>query len=263
MQRILIGMGACMQNAFSGAVFLALREVGLLDTFSEFYMASGSACCLAYIATGQVEEGLKIWNEALPKTKFFCKGKFLTEVFEELFFKKFPLKTEKLKYFNRPIWVALANPKTGQLDYYDLTKSDDPKKLILAAIQMPFFSKPVVYGGQEYFDANLVSSLPFPREIMDGEEVWYILTKPRGWRRSNWRRFLALATLDSRIRKCLYKKPAIENQTLEKLESGLPTRLICPEEKIGGPLDNKKESIDRSFEEGDRVGKGAIENLQK
>ncbi|HEV7424405.1 MAG TPA: patatin-like phospholipase family protein, partial [Candidatus Paceibacterota bacterium] len=67
-ERALICDGGGMQGSFMAGVLEEFYQSGIKGNFFDLYVGtSAGAFCCAYFLTGQVKEGVRIFNKYLPK----------------------------------------------------------------------------------------------------------------------------------------------------------------------------------------------------
>lgn len=272
--RILISDGGGMRNTFTAGVLAGFRDAGIKPSFFDKYIgSSGGACSMTYFMAGQVDEGLRIWQDHLP-------GKFMkwrglrpyndTEYLDHVFRNIEPLACEVIRARQERVIVALTDLLAGEPAYKAVHESDDPIRLLVASATMPFFANPVVLNGRPFCDSNCICSIPLRcPEVAHATETWIILTTPHGYRRKSfrWRVGARLFSIFGGehgllLGKLLANRPHVENEVLAEIEKRRDFVVIRPERSLSVSFrSNNSEGIRVNIELGRQAAYRAIAQL--
>jgi predicted patatin/cPLA2 family phospholipase len=189
--RILICDGGGMQGSFMVGIFKYFNKYGIKPDYFDYIVGTSvGAYDACYWATGQFEEGLRIWEKRLPNG-FIKWNKFIPKVYisylKKIITKLEPLDIKKLRTLKTKIYMPLSNSKTQRVNFIYLNKTQKPVDALLAGAAMPFFSHYKIFKNKRYYDGGLISqpSLDFAKKLKP-KEIWILLTYPKGYRMSKW-----------------------------------------------------------------------------
>lgn len=258
--------GGGMKGAFLAGVMAGMRDNGIDYSFFDNYIGtSAGACCIAYFLTGQIDEGLHIWQGGLMNDFIKRKGfkpqvdlNYLRKILTEIE----PINLELLKQREQKTYVALANVKTSKTDYLLLNQNLDPIDVLMASVAMPTYCEPKELNGQFYYDGGLTSQPPleFANSLVQ-DEIWVILNRPIGYRVTTlgWK-LLSLGVKDKIAKKLVAEKPERINKILENLEKRKDLIIICPKKDLPVHwLTTNKGDIDKTI----NLGKEAVKEVLK
>lgn len=237
--RALVSDGGGMRGAFTAGLLAGFRDEGVDHSFFDFYIGSSAgACTLTYYLTGQVDEGIRIWQEHLPSGFMKWRGvrpyndlDYLGKIFREIE----PLSVATLRSRKSQAFATVSNSETLKDEYINLSSASDPVKVLLAGVAMPFFTGPVFLDGRAYYDGGLTSAIPFHKAEAEGaNEMWVVATTPAHYRRKPllWEIASWFASRDPQVRKLVVNRPKRENKVLEEIERRADLVVIRPAENL-------------------------------
>lgn len=239
--RALVLQGGGMRGAFVAGVLAGLRNEGIDYSFFDHYVGSSAgACSMGFFVTNQVEEGLRMWQDCLPRNFMKWRG-FRPyndlESFDGLIREVFgPQLCAILRGRKQKAFVALSNPATLRDDYICLNETtEDPVRVLVAAVAAPLLSGPVTVNGQPYYDGTLTAAIPLRHAESSGaDEIWVVLTTPAGYRRKTlyWKAVSWLALHNPPVRQLLANRAFLENRTLDEIERRTDIVVTRPEESL-------------------------------
>lgn len=91
-------------------------------------------------------------------------------------------------------YATVTNVRTGEAEYLPVRDCVRDIDVIRASASLPFISRKVNIGGEDYLDGGIVDNIPIEKALSLGcDKIIVVLTHPRGYVRKD--RFLALAKL--------------------------------------------------------------------
>ncbi|MFO7565659.1 MAG: patatin family protein [Enhygromyxa sp.] len=190
--------GGGLRGAFAVGVLEQLAEL-LEQPVSHLLATSSGAPNAAYFATGQIAEGVRIWEQRthgsqlvdfanLVRADPVMKIDELVAVFRS----EIPLDAARLRESPTALHIAVTEVESGHNRVIRATP-DNVFSLLQAAMAIPFaYGKVVPLEDRHYIDGGFAAPLPI-REALElaPAKVLAVLTKPRGHRRrksalSNW-----------------------------------------------------------------------------
>ncbi|MBQ0064910.1 MAG: patatin family protein [Firmicutes bacterium] len=89
---------------------------------------------------------------------------------------------ETFKNSNIPFYSVVTNVKTGKAEYILMKSIFDQMDTLRASGSMPFLSKPVRIGNEDYLDGAIADSIPFQKMLdMGYDKLVVVLTKWDGY----------------------------------------------------------------------------------
>ena len=191
------------------------------------YATSSGAPNAAYFATGQLREGLRIWEERTHGAQLVDYRKLLgagpvlkVDELVDVFRRDIRLDVGALERSPSRLHIAVTEAETGDLEVLDATP-DNIFELLAAAMAVPFaYGKLVSVAGRRYFDGGFRAPVAIREALARApDKIIVILTKPRGHRRkqrhvSEW---LQCRTFPN-ARDAIRSKWRHYNQTMELLD---------------------------------------------
>ena len=182
--------GGGLRGAFAVGVLEQLAKV-LEQPVAHVLATSSGAPNAAYFATGQIADGVRIWEQRthgsqlvdfanLMRTEPVMKIDDLVAVFRN----EIPLDADKLRASETSLHIAVTDVESGDGRVVRATP-DNVFSLLQAAMAIPFaYGKVVDVEDHRYIDGGFRAPLPI-REALELEpgKIVAILTKPRGHRR--------------------------------------------------------------------------------
>ena len=201
--------GGTMSGVFTMGVLKSLHEAGIRDEFGIIYGNSGGSINGAMFATGQIEEAVRgytkdmtagfinlkhipkaIW-QTLRWNNFVKSGKKPVHVLDIDFLFDFIEKNnvidlEALKKYSHPIYTALFNIDTGEVDYCDIR--EDPLTVLKAATAAaPYYSGHVVYKGKRYVDGAIKVPISLEHILKQHPNRKIVLILNQYWKWGAWK----------------------------------------------------------------------------
>jgi predicted patatin/cPLA2 family phospholipase len=229
--RLLLGDGGGQLGTYLWGVITEFLRLGMpTDYFDVHLSTSASAFNSAFLLSGQLEEGTRVWTQHLPSG--FWKWnrndmRYLEKVLREVECLNCGVFPEK----KTQVHIAYSNPRTLRSEIKLLNTATDPIRMLLAAADMPFFTGRFPVDGQNYHDGGLISQPPLDHAQKFGPtETWVLMTSPRGHRLSSlaWNLISKFAIHDGQIRKLLVNCPERRNEILVEIESRSDLKVIRP-----------------------------------
>jgi predicted patatin/cPLA2 family phospholipase len=233
--RTLVLDGGGQLGCFTWGVLIELYRLGLRPGyFSDYIATSAGVFNSAYFVTEQIEEGLRIWTQHLPRGfwKWYKNDmKYLERVLREIE----PLQYSILRESRQKIFAAFSNPDSLLSEIICLNTAADPIEVMLASAAMPFLTGARVINGQQYYDAGLISQPPIDHiPLGSNSEIWVLLATPRGYRLrpAGWKVLSCLALHDTQVRKLLWGCPSHRNNLLCEIEGNASLKIIQPKQAL-------------------------------
>lgn len=262
--------GGGLRGAFAVG---ALAELdGALPTPSRVYATSSGAPNAAYFTAGQIEDGVRIWEEHthgaqlvdyrnLVRPRPVMKIDELVAVFRE----RVRLDPRALAEAPTQLHIAVTEVDSGRGELVRAT-ADNIYELLAAAMAIPVaYGKVVPVGAGRYIDGGFHAPVAIREALEHGaDKVVVILTKPRGHRRkpralSEWlqcRSYPDLPNTQAAIR----AKWRCYNRTMDELDeleaSGRVAILRPPGELPVGRLSRSRRRIHAAVQLGRDTARG-------
>jgi predicted patatin/cPLA2 family phospholipase len=240
-KRALICDGGGMQGSFMAGVMKEFQDQKLDISFWDLLVgtSAGGFCC-AYFATGQLEQGMRIWQKHLPhgfiSTKHFHPYydlSYLRKILTELE----PLDLNKLRKLKTKIVVTLSKPGRKHPIFVDLRTCKDPIEVLLASASAPFLSENIKLDKDVYYDGGFTSQPPikYPGLAKFNKKV-VLLTYPRGFRFKIWTWKLSSIIFlnNSKLRRMVSETAEIGDKILDELEKDSSFMVLQPKKELPG-----------------------------
>lgn len=163
-KRALICDGGGMQGSFMAGILDEFYQRGARPSFFDLYVGtSAGAYCAAYFLTGQLKEGLRIWEKHLPNgfiTKKNLHPYYDLGYLEKIITKIEPLNIATLQKTKQKLIVVLTDPLNCKAKYININQSKNPIKTLLAAVSAPVISKEILIEGKIYYDGGFTAQPP-------------------------------------------------------------------------------------------------------
>lgn len=269
--------GGGLRGAFAVGVLEQLAEV-LEQPVAHLLATSSGAPNAAYFATGQIADGVRIWEQRthgsqlvdfanLVRPEPVMKIDDLVAVIRH----EIPLDAARLGDSETALHIAVTDVESGQGRVVRATP-DNVFSLLQAAMAIPFaYGKVVSVGEGRYIDGGFRAPLPI-REALELEprKLVAILTKPRGHRRkksvlTDW---LACRSYDEypHARAAICAKWTHYNATMELIEqlegAGRLLAIRPPAELPVSRMSRSKARILASIELGRQVVRQRVAELR-
>jgi predicted patatin/cPLA2 family phospholipase len=240
MTRALVVQGGGMRGAYAAGALTALFEE--TQGYDHVWATSSGAASAAYLLAGQ-PEGLDIWKDHLHGRRLIKPLRYLSGrdfldldyLVDDVFRRRIPLDTRRLRRQSTPLWVPLTDAATGDVRYADLAHHDQPFEVLRAAMALPgAVRRPVTIDGRGYVDGGVVDQFPLRRAIREGAtEVTLILTRDPNHRPRDpgpvdtWLATRHLPALRPSLRR-RNERLARELETLRNPPQGVTIRTVRP-----------------------------------
>ncbi|MDR3642997.1 MAG: patatin-like phospholipase family protein [Candidatus Doudnabacteria bacterium] len=191
MKSSIIYDGGGMQGSYMAGILAEFQDRGIkAETWGLHVGTSAGAFCAAYFISGQLEEGLRIWEKHL--TKGFISWKNFHPYYDLSYLKRIiteiePLNLLKLSKSKSQLIVSLTKPGSNRTNYVNLTKVKNPIDVLLACCSAPFLSEPMSLNGKIFYDGGFTAQPPigYPG-LKKIKNKTVLLTYPRGFRLKEW-----------------------------------------------------------------------------
>lgn len=95
-----------------------------------------------------------------------------------------PFDDEAFQRSGVPFYAVVTNLRTGQAEYKRIHSVFAQMDVLRASGSMPFVSRPVRLGQEEYLDGAVADSIPYEKMLSMGyDRLLVVLTKPAGYRK--------------------------------------------------------------------------------
>ena len=181
--------GGGMRGVVSGAMLIALRDLGLLPVFDRMYGTSSGSINLAYLAAGGGWDSLSVYYDHLPRG--FVNPAYLLHrprlnmpfVFEQVMRHEVPLDTEALARSDLDVRLVLSNVDTMKPEVVRAREvAGDIHRYLMAGSWLPILAgRPYPLNGHNYLDGGLLWPDPLYPALADGStHVLMVNTAPEG-----------------------------------------------------------------------------------
>ncbi len=267
-KRALICDGGGMQGSFMAGVLKGFVENDIKDGYFDLCVGtSAGAFCLAYFLTGQIKEGLRIWEKHLPKGFIVWKNfhpYYDLDYLRKVITKIEPLNLKKLKNAKSQLVVSLTKPGASKAYFIDLTKSDNVIDTLIASVSAPILTKDVCLNGEVYYDGGFTAQPPINHpELKNYLTKVVLLTYPKGYRLKNWAWELGSKVLlkEPKLKKMVAMTPRLCNGILNKIEKDKNLLVIQPEFVLPGDwLEKDASKLSKNVKIGIETAKDFMKN---
>lgn len=234
--------GGGLRGAFSAGVLAELGKPGG-PRIEDVVAVSSAAPTAAYLAAGQVEDGIRIWENHTHGAQLISPANWLSwrplmaiERLVDVFRHTVVLDAEKAASAEMRLWVAVTNCHSGDIEYVRATRSN-VFSLLHATMAIPLaYGRVVDVEGTPYVDGGVTNPLPIEHTLsMVRDRAVAILTQPRGYRRHKnpiLARLMALSYPQyPALRPALLARWRVANEslaTIERLEDEGKITVIRP-----------------------------------
>jgi predicted patatin/cPLA2 family phospholipase len=241
MRKAIIYDGGGMQGSYMAGVLDEFHKEGRTANVWDLHVGtSAGAFCAAYFITGQLDEGLRIWQKHL--TKGFITWKNFHPYYNLSYLKKViteiePLNLAKLKKSKTQLVVSLTKPGSSRTDFVNLNRSKYIINTLLACCSAPFLSDPVLLDGQVFYDGGFTAQPPISYTGLKGiKDKTILLTYPKGYRLKGWAWEAASLVLlrYPKLRSMVAETATFCNAALKKIENDKSFLVIQPKAALPG-----------------------------
>lgn len=266
--------GGGLRGAFSAGVLAELGAPGG-PAVDDIVAVSSAAPTAAYMMAGQVEDGVRIWENYTHGSQLISPANWLSlsplmsidrlvDVFEHVVV----LDTAGVGASPTRCWVAVTNCHTGEIEYVRATATNT-LSLLKATMAIPLaYGKVVDVEGTPYVDGGVNNPLPIDHTLSLGHDhTVVILTQPRGYRRRanpviarlmalSYPRYPALGP----ALKARWRVANRSLETIERLEDEGKVSVIRPLAPLAaGRLSRRREDIVSSLTAGRAAARAWLE----
>lgn len=184
---VLILPSGGQRGIYEGGVVSAFEELKLRDSFSDVIGASTGAAVGYYFVAGESIKGTTIYFEDNVKNKFinFKRPGNIMDVktLEKVFRKDKALSDpQNILKSESTLWFAVTNAKTGEAEFLNAKKFEDPILPLLASIHVPYLAgfKPIKLNDDFFWDGGIGAPLPIQWAIdhLHPTDILVLLNKP-------------------------------------------------------------------------------------
>ncbi len=265
-KRALIVEGGGMRGAHSAGALSELSQHMASTDFDVVCGSSAGSCTAAYWVAEQPELFETIWGDYLHGRRFIQFRRLLLPgpvmnldyLLDEIFIHEAPLNIKQIATSSIDFFITTTDCHTGKAVYFHNKKKIPILHALRAGAAMPVaYPVPVAIETGLYADGGIAEPIPYqPALDADCDELWFILTKPKGYRKpqtkqSSWpkwlfRRYPALA-------QAIIERPQRYNQQMEQIElwelSGR-ARVIRPSTSHTSRFTRKQDKIHAAIAQG-------------
>lgn len=184
--------GGAMRGIISGGMAMALRDLGMLDLFDLYVGSSGGSFNLAYVLSGEGNNGISLYYDHLTQAEILDLrriapgGRTVMDIhkLQKLLFHQEPFNFDKLlSRYGEKLYITATDMTKLQPAAFQMAKvADTYNDLLLAGATIPYIAgKSRQVGELKYADAFLA----YPNPIMAAYElgcshVLLLSTQPKG-----------------------------------------------------------------------------------
>ncbi len=186
----LVVEGGGLRGAFCAGVLESLHHLAP-SAPSHVYATSAGAPSAAYLATGQIELAIRLWETRthashLVSPRHWLRGRPLMDIDKlvDCFRGPLALDLQQLGRSRTKVFIAVTNCRTATPDYLRLTP-DNALDVLTATMALPLaYGRIVNVHGQPYIDGGVTDSIPLePALHRKVDEIVVVLTRPEGYRK--------------------------------------------------------------------------------
>jgi predicted patatin/cPLA2 family phospholipase len=184
--------GGGMRGVISGAMMIALRDLGLKDVFDGFYGTSSGSINIAYYLNGDTWRALATYYDHLVGSDFVDFKRLLRggrpvriDTVLELMDDEVAIDYDRVLEQCRTVrfGVGMSNIDSGRAEYhYDFDSPSDLRSALRAGAWLPLLAGgPTEYRGTRYTDGGAFIPAPFIVGAADGcSHIIQLVTRPEG-----------------------------------------------------------------------------------
>lgn len=268
--------GGGLRGAFSAGVLAELAKPGG-PRIDDVVAVSSAAPTAAYMAAGQVEDGIQIWENYTHGSQLISPANWLSlsplmaiDKLVDVFAHTVVLDAVRAAESNTRLWVAVVNCHSGNIEYVRVTATN-VFSLLKATMAIPLaYGKVVDVEGTPYVDGGVNNPVPIEHTLsMVRDRAVAILTQPRGYRRRNnplVARLMAISySKYPAVGKALRSRWEVANESLariEALEDDGKISVIRPAGPLpAGRLSRSREDIIATIAEGRAAARRWLERM--
>jgi predicted patatin/cPLA2 family phospholipase len=249
----LVCMGGVFHGAYVAGAIKALIQVYGIKRVDYAYGTSASAGTLAYYLSGQLFEGMKIWEDCVTRKEFFHlrlnKPLNLDYLIEHVLKKEVQLNIQKIKKSKTHFFIPLTQENGKKV--LVSAKNSDFFRLLKASMSVPLICPPVKIKKKNYVDGTFSYPLPFNDQIKNADILIIILTKDPNEKehekKEQEEHSLLSLFLPKKLKKEFKEEVGCFNKELEKLENLKKTKKVIliyhPKKLPYHLLDNSKKAM--------------------
>ena len=168
--------GGGMRGVVSGAMLIALRDLGIAAVFDRMYGTSSGSINLAYFAAGGDWDALSIYYDHLPygfvnPVHHLHRPRLnMTYLFDTVMRSRVPLDVNALKHSEVDVRLGLSNVDTARPELIHARQvASDIHQYLMAGAWLPILAgSPYVLNGQRYLDGGLLWPDPLYPALSEG-----------------------------------------------------------------------------------------------
>ncbi|APR86688.1 hypothetical protein A7982_12037 [Minicystis rosea] len=223
--------GGGLRGAFGAGALAELHRAGSrAPIFDDVIAVSSGAPTAAYMAAGQMDDAIRIWEDHTHGNKLVSPANLLrgapildVDGLVHVFDRHVPLDRRKLAAAAMRCWVLVTNCTTGDAELVRATESN-ALELLRATMALPVaYGKVVKVDGVPYVDGGVAEVVPIDRALgLARDTTVVVLTNPHGYRRKTMR---ALSYLMARtyprypaLARPLAARSATANAALDRID---------------------------------------------
>ena len=265
--------GGGLRGAFSAGVLAELAKPGG-PRIDDVVAVSSAAPTTAYMAAGQVEDGIRIWENYTHGSQLISPANWLSlsplmaiDRLVEGFRHTVVLHAERAAASPTRAWVAVTNCHSGEIEYVRMTATN-VFSLLKATMAIPLaYGKVVDVEGTPYVDGGVSNPVPIQHTLsMVRDRAVAILTQPRGYRRHKnpimARLMAASYTKYPALKPALLDRWRVANEslaTIERLEDEGQLTVIRPIGPLpAGRLSRSQKDIVATIEAGRKAARAFL-----
>lgn len=262
--------GGGLRGAFSAGVLQELARPGG-PVIDDVVAVSSAAPTAAYMAAGQVDDGIRIWEDFTHGSQLVSPANWLSlrplmaiDRLVDVFAHTVVLDAAKAAASPTRTWVAVTNCHSGEVEYVRVTATN-VFALLKATMAIPIaYGKVVDVEGTPYVDGGVAHPVPIEHTLsMQHDQAVVILTQPRGYRRRKnpivARLMAASYTRYPAIAPALVERWRVANEalaTIERLEDEGKIAVIRPSGPLpAGRLSRSRDDILATLEVGRKAAR--------
>ena len=222
--------GGGLRGAFSAGVTAELAATGV-PAFDDIVAVSSGAPTAAYLATGQPEDGIRIWREythgrQLIAMRNLLRGRPLLDIdrLVGVFERVVPLDTPMLARSSTRLWMGVTDCRTGDCRPIVATPNN-VFDLLRATMALPVANGRIIHvEGSPAIDGGVVAPIPLGHALGLGRDrTLLVLTRPRNYRRrsaaaSEWLIGWTYPRYPA-VRRAMARHTRAANEVLDRIEA--------------------------------------------
>ena len=155
-----------MRGVVSGAMLIALRELGMDRIFDSFHGASAASINLTFFAQGASWDALSMYYDYLPKNLFRRFPRAFSSpldmnYLDGLFSGPFPIHQPRMRELGLNVRILVTNVDECTSEEIDISTTDDPVAMMKAGAWLPVIAgRPMEHAGKRLLDGGVLVAHP-------------------------------------------------------------------------------------------------------